>query len=107
MKTITLPKTYLGKWAVILMLASIILQGISWMLPFDANSASSPSYAGYSVMSIAVSLLLFGLGIVAGIIGLISIWKKKERSILVFLTVLVGLFNVLQIIGAMDSLGLL
>ncbi|NMA64554.1 MAG: hypothetical protein GX964_11040 [Syntrophomonadaceae bacterium] len=68
-----LPKTASGKWAATLSIAFIILMALKMRLPFPL-----PSFF--------IAALGLG-GFVTGIIAL----TKKDRTILVFLSILVGL----------------
>ncbi len=75
---------------------------IAWILFFvlaEAILGSGPIYN----MVLAVILTIIDTGIAAGafITGLISIVKRKERSILVFLTTAIGLYG---LIGGSGSL---
>lgn len=82
MKMSLLPKTHLGKWSVGLSIAFIIL---IWLkIQF-----------GIHVMTFAIAAL--GLG--GFLMGIVAIMKNKDRSILNFLSILVGLVIIIWIVG--------
>lgn len=93
-----MPKTKLGKWSVglsvvfFLLLATGIFiisrQGPRIDQTFFDNPAASIPILGAGVSAIA-----------AFITGIIAIWKRKERSILVFAATLIGLLVMLFLLG--------
>jgi len=90
-----MPKTKLGKWSVVLILAMFVLIFIGFSLT-DSLYESVP--AGETILAdifgrpaLAISMLVgFGAGVSALVTGLISIIKQKERALLVFISTLVG-----------------
>jgi len=98
MKLTFLPKTRLGIW-------SLVLTAVSWVL-FIAGSLL-PSKEGYSGLEIVAknplqaiaTVLILAAGITAPIMGLISVIKKQERSILVFLVIPTLFTNIVMGIG--------
>jgi hypothetical protein len=90
-----MPKTNLGKW-------SVILIPLMFVLFFVGSSLTDTLYEGVpsgrtilqDIMSrpaLALSMLTgFAAGVTALVIGLISIIKKKERNLLVYLSSLIG-----------------
>ncbi len=90
-----MPKTNLGKWSVGLILVMFVLLFIGSSLT-DSLYESVP--AGSTILAdiigrpaLALSMLVgFGAGISALVTGLISILKKKERALLVYVSTLVG-----------------
>ncbi len=95
MRISILPKTPLGWWSVGLFVA--------WILFFvlaDIIIGSRPDYN----MAFAYGLAISGIGTAAFVTGLISIIKSKERSILVFLTTVIGLYSLIG--GIVSVLGL-
>jgi len=95
MRISILPKTSLGRWSVglaaafILVVASNILLGpMAWnVLEFNSGSVELRIFF--------VALCISGIGSL--VTGLISIIKSKERSILTYLALVVGLFTLLFI----------
>ncbi len=80
MKISLLPKTATGKWAAHLSLIFIVLITLKIKIRFPLPSFS-----------------IAGLGIVGFIIGIISIVKSKDRSLLTLLSILVGLLIIFWI----------
>ncbi len=86
------PKTPLGRWSVGLAAAFILLSVLSGVL--TGLGGVGPGLAG-PILGAA-----FGIsGMTALITGLISITKSKERSVLVFLAVVIGLFVLIFLLG--------
>jgi len=86
------PKTTLGKWSVGLAAAFILIFVLSVVL--TGSGGVEPGPVGPMVgVTLGIS------GIAALVTGLISTIKSKERSILVFLAVVVGLFVLIFILG--------
>ncbi len=88
-----MPKTKLGKWSVglnafflISVTASIILVEILKVLSFDDH---------WWDVTVAVT---FPASIIALITGIIAIRKNKESSILVYVSVIIGLLTILFIL---------
>jgi hypothetical protein len=81
-----LPKTPLGRWSVGLVIAIIVL---FMVVPEVANRP----------LEVAASSGFACLAGAALVTGLISIIKNKERSILVFLTMAIGLFALIIAVG--------
>lgn len=98
MKLTILPKTYSGKLAVILEIISIILFVVGSVLP------SKLGYSGIDIirnnpLQAIITVMIFAVGIGAAILGLTAVIKKKERSIIVFIVILTGLYNILSLVG--------
>lgn len=84
MKFSLLPKTRSGKWSVVLSIAFVILIYLKIRYPLPA-----PTF-----FIAALGLAGFGNGIVA-------IMKNKDKSVLIFLPILVGLVIILWITAEM------
>jgi len=103
MKITFLPKSKIGLWALILAIVSPILFVIGSVIP---------SKSGYSGMEIVtqnpihgiLTLLMFAAALTSLILALISIIKKEERSILVFLVLPFGLYGLISFIGVIVNL---
>jgi hypothetical protein len=92
MRISILPKTSLGRWSVGLAAAFILLLALCAVL--TGLGGVGPGPVG-PIVTVA-----FGIsGITAFVTGLISMIKSGERSILVFLAVLVGLFTLIFFLG--------
>jgi amino acid permease len=93
MKLSFMPKTYLGKWSIRLIIAFFLLFGIFWAF---ITSGQRGGDTFFSNLFLTVPFLLAALsGIFAFFTGIISIAKKGERSIFVFLVTLLGFFILL------------
>lgn len=97
MKLTIFPKTTLGKWAVMLILGFFLFLGIFFIL---VNLGER----GGETIFINIKLLIFySLAAISAIssfvTGLISIFKKKEKSVLVFLSVILGFLVLLWILS--------
>ena len=86
------PKTKLGKWSVglnmfflIVVVISIILVKVLGILNFDDHwwDVTVP--------------IIFSASIIGFILGIIAIIKNKERSLLVYISVIIGLLAILFI----------
>jgi len=86
MRITILPKTPLGRWSVGLVIALIVLFAV---VPEVANRP----------LEVAASSGFACLAGAALVTGLISVIKNKERSILVFLTMVIGLFALIIAVG--------
>lgn len=102
MKINFMPKTRLGKWSGGLIVAFFLLlvignfvaalQGpIEWT--FFSNPLRSIPMLGATVA-----------GVVAFFAGIVSIWRHKERSILVFVATAIGLFVLLFMLGEIGEI---
>lgn len=89
MKITLLPKTRLGKQSIIFTIASWILFVVGSVMPSETGYSGFESIIQNPLQAI-ITVLIFAVSIMAFIVGLISIIKKQERSILVFLAILSG-----------------
>jgi uncharacterized membrane protein len=92
MKTNFMPKTRSGKWSVwlnafflIIISTSIILVNVLGLLSYDDHwwDVTVP--------------IVFSASIIAFILGIIAIRKNKERSVFVYIPVVIGLLTILFI----------
>jgi asparagine N-glycosylation enzyme membrane subunit Stt3 len=88
-----MPKTRLGKWSVwlnafflIVIVISIILVNVLGLLSYDDHW-----------WDVTVPVVFFA-SIVAFILGILAIRKNKESSILVYISVIIGLLTILFIL---------
>ena len=98
MKITLLPKTKLGKYSLIMMVLSWILFIVGSLLPWK------PDYSGFEIIAqnplqTIITVLIFLVGITTVITGLLSFIKHNERSILVFLAILSGLYSMFGFFG--------
>jgi nitrate reductase gamma subunit len=84
-----LPKTPLGWWSVGLVIALIVLFAV---LPEDPD-------AELRALDRALAIGFAGISGAASVTGLVGIIKRRERSVLVFLTTAIGLFALIIAVG--------
>ncbi|MBM3167125.1 MAG: hypothetical protein FJZ94_06735 [Chloroflexi bacterium] len=100
-----LPKTYLGKWSVGLVAAFILLSVVHGLVTPPRPSPSAPVLPpSTAVVAMGISrmvALIIGLAsaVAGSVTGLISTTRNRERSILVFLAVVVGFFVLMFCLG--------
>ena len=92
-----LPKTPLGWWSVGLCVATILFFAL-----FVVILGPGPDYN--MPLAYTLTVVLTGISVAAFVIGLLSIMKRKERSILVFVAMAIGLCSLIG--GATSLLGL-
>ena len=98
-----MPKTALGLWSLILVVAMPILLLIG---PTFTNTIYAGISAGKTILQdiaarplLALTMLAgFGCGIAAFITGLIALIKDKERAIFVYISTFIGACTVLFVI---------
>jgi len=97
MKIYFAPKTTLGKWSVALIIVFIVLLGVFQLL---VASGQRGGETFFSNLILTIPMLIAGVsGISAFVTGLIGIIKSRERSVIVYLSALIGLFVLLFWIG--------
>jgi hypothetical protein len=97
MRVIILPKSYLGKWSIGLIAAFAVFFVIFQLL---VASGQRGGETFFSNLALTIPILLAGTsGVLSFLIGLIGVIRNRERSILVFLAMLVGFFILLFSIG--------
>ena len=103
-----MPKTNLGKWSVGLIIAMFLLFYVGMSLTtglYESVPAGDTILADIGQRpALSLSMLAgFGAGIAAFITGLVAIIKQKERTLLVFVSTLVGagliLFLIAEVVG--------
>ena len=97
MRIIILPKTSLGWWSVGLCVASILLFAL-----FVVILGLGPDYN--MPLAYTLTIIVVGMAVVAFVTGLISIIKSKERAVLVFAAMAIGLYGLIG--GSITRLGL-
>jgi len=91
------PKTTLGKWSVALTVAFIVLF-MSFQLLVASGQRGGATF--FSNLALSVPMLVAGIsGVSAFFTGIISIVKRKERSVLVFMATVIGLFVLIFSLG--------
>jgi hypothetical protein len=95
-----LPKSLLGWWSVGLVVAYLVFG-------FSSEDIISPAGLPNYSMALRVTLMfaLAGISIAAFVTGLISIIKRKQGSILVFVSTAIGLFlGIESVIAAVQTM---
>lgn len=85
-----LPKTSLGKWSLGLIITQY-LGIIILSMVFHPNDGQT--YIGNNQLFIIPLIFAWATGIFAFFMGIVSIIKNKEQSVLVFLSTLLGFIN--------------
>ena len=97
MKIYFAPKTALGKWSVALIIIFIVFLGVFQLL---VASGQRGGETFFSNLILTIPMLIAGVsGISAFVTGLIGIIKSRERSVIVYLAALIGLFVLLFWLG--------
>jgi len=92
-----LPKTCLGKWSIWLIIAFIVLL-TSFQILVASGQRGGDTFFGN--LALSIPMLIAGIvGISAFFIGIVGIIKSRERSVLVFISVIIGLFILLFVLG--------
>ncbi len=94
MRISILPKSLLGWWSVGLCVVSILFFAL-----FEVILGPGPDYN--MALAYTLTAILTGIAVAAFVTGLISIIKRNERSILVFVAMAIGLYS---LIGGIASL---
>ena len=96
-----LPKTSLGKWSVGLAIAFILFFILLLIL-----TGSNPFGPGTNpVLAVVLKIIFAGMSGAIFITGLISIIKRKERSVFVFVSMALGLWFLIGGVGLLIGLG--
>ncbi len=90
-----LPSTRLGWWAVI----SGILFSILWFLDLAVLMHLGEVSSAARVLLIAYGMLMLLAGLATGLFGLLAVTRRKERSLLVWLTLLPFALVVFLLLG--------
>ena len=91
------PKTRFGKWSVGLIIAFFLLLMFFYLLVASGQRGGATFFSN---LVLAVPMLFAGIcGISSFFAGIIGIIKMKERSVLVFLATIIGLFVLFFCLG--------
>lgn len=97
MRVSILPKTPLGKWSIGLIVAFIVFFMAFQLLVASGQRGGETSFSN---LVLTIPILLAGTsGVFAFLTGLIGVIRNRERSILVFLSMVIGLFVLLFWLG--------
>jgi len=99
MRITILPKTALGWWSVGLAAAFFLLRVLLQTFAASVRQNPLPIPGPPSPVILIAVVADYISGIVSFVTGLTSIIKSKERSILIFLVVIVGFFALLFVFG--------
>jgi hypothetical protein len=94
MRITILPKSVLGWWSIGLVVAYILFFVLSEVILGPGTDYNMP-------LAYALTIVATGIVAAAFVTGLISVIKSKERSILVFVAMAIGLYS---LIGGVASL---
>jgi hypothetical protein len=94
MRIIVLPKSLLGRCSIGLVVASLIFFVMSELI-----LGPGPDYN--MTLAYALTGLIICLAGAAFVMGLIGVIKKRERSILVFIAIAIGLYSFIGGIGSL------
>jgi hypothetical protein len=89
MRIIVLPKTTLGKWSVGLAIAFIVVFAIAAGLLNDRWGLDENGNLINPVLTVVLTIIIVAPSGAALVTGLISVIKRRERSVLVFLGMLI------------------
>ncbi len=92
-----MPKTKLGKWSA-RCLGFFVVMFVIVQLIVASGQEGGETFFDNLYISIPASLVLLS-GVAAFILGIISIIKSKERSILVYVSTVIGFLILLFMIG--------
>ncbi len=97
MRVSILPKSLLGWWSTALCIASILLFALFEVLLGPGPEFNMP-------VAYVLTAVLAGISIAVLVCGILSVAKRKERSILVFLSLVIGLYSLLGGVTALFGL---
>ena len=93
-----MPKTRLGKWSVGLVILLFLLLATGMFVVSALGQRGGETIFDNPVISIP--MLGAGVSVITAFFtGVIAIWRRKERSILVFAASLIGLFVLIFVLG--------
>jgi hypothetical protein len=99
MKITFLPRSALGRWAITLIAANLVIYSAGAVLPYKTGFTGFEAILQNPLQTI-ISFIALSAGLAAGICALIAVSKKQERSILVFLTLPALVMNGVALIGS-------
>lgn len=97
-----LPTTHLGKWSAKLIAAFFLLLGTTMVVVSVFHQEGGETFSD----NLLISIPMFGAALAAMaafVTGIISVWKYKERSIFVFITIAIGFLVLFFVLGEITS----
>lgn len=92
-----MPKTFYGKWSVGFILGFLLFLSIFYLV-IKAGYRGGDSFFSNPFLVIPI-LMSAACGIMSFSSGMISIFKQKERNLLVIISTILGLFVLLMVLG--------
>ena len=103
-RVLSIPRTALGKWSMRLLAAFVVLFSLFIGVGITADAARIPFSNPFRFWSILVTLISTVVSAVAaGVVALVAIFRRAERSILMLLPLLVAAFVLFWTIGEMNE----
>jgi hypothetical protein len=97
MRVTILPKTPLGKWSTGLVVAFVVLL-VAFLLLVASGQRGGETF--FSNLVLTIPMLLAGTsGMLAFLTGLVGVIRNRERSLLVFLAMSIGLYVLILCLG--------
>ncbi|MFH1112103.1 MAG: hypothetical protein V1712_03505 [Patescibacteria group bacterium] len=103
MKTKFLPKTRLGKWSMWFGAGFIAYMVFVSPIMMALNQQTADWQVWARPITIAIGLLVMASGLGAFITGFVSFFKYKERAVLIYITIFIGLLAVIFLLGEFYS----
>lgn len=98
MNIILKPRTPKGKWALGLFLLFLAAGGAASLLSrILENSQEYPTLQSDPLLAASI-YVSFAAAIAAALLGILAVWREKERSLLVYLSIPMGLFLLLGLL---------
>jgi len=93
-----LPKTTLGKWSVGLIIAFFLLLATGMIVVSVFHQTGGNTI--FDNLWISVPMLGAGASaIAAAFVGIVSVWRQKERAVLVFVPITIGFLVLWFVLG--------
>ncbi|MEI7792769.1 MAG: hypothetical protein WCI57_04770 [Candidatus Berkelbacteria bacterium] len=100
-----MPKTKLGKWTVWLIVTCVVLLVIGNLVRVAQDRAGIGDWTFFT--NLKRTFPMTG-GLVAGLAGffagLVAVWKEKERSVIVFISLAIGLLLFVMFVAELLSI---
>ena len=91
------PKSTAGRWAVVLVIAFFLFFALFQLLVAVGQRGGETFFSN---LALTIPILLAGsCGVTAFVTGMVGVIKSRERSILVYFAILIGLFVLMFVLG--------